>query len=168
MQLSGRRITVTFAALTALAMVFPASTLFAGSNPPGNNGTIKVDGLDFDSAPNNEPHVTCPFEIDFYGFDQGDLFADVTFEVHPPTGNAVIATDTVFIGEDDNSGGGSEAGLDAHRQYNLADALSSYTPHPQQGFHIRLTINADGSQGADTKHKIFWVTDCSPDGYPNN
>src|SRR4029077_3792435 len=63
----------------------------------------------------------------------------------------------VFIGEDDNSGGGSEAGLDAQETYTLS---FTGTPHPQQGFHVKLTIHADGSQGADTKHKVFWVTGC--------
>jgi hypothetical protein len=33
-------------------------------------------------------------------------------------------------------------------------------PQPQQGFHVKLTINAEGSQGADVKHKVFWVTGC--------
>src|SRR5438034_654907 len=84
------------------------------ANPPGNNGTIKVDGQPFDDAPNNEPHVGCLFQIDFYGFDAGNLFADVLFEAIPPTGDGQqLLTGRVFIGEDDNSGGGSTAGLDA-------------------------------------------------------
>src|SRR6266511_5799187 len=97
-----------------------AVTMMAGvaspeaTHPPGNNGTVKVDDIPFDDHPNNEPHVGCTFQVDFYGFDEGDLFADVSFESHPPTGPVqVLLTDTVFIGEDDNSGGGSEAGLDA-------------------------------------------------------
>ena len=131
----------------------------AAPNPPGNNGTIKVDDMPFDDLPNNEPHVGCVFQVDFYGFDQGDLNADVTFEAHPPTGERqVLLTDTVFIGEDDNSGGGSEAGLDASRTYTLD--LSGITPHPNQGVHVKLIIHADGSQGADTKYKVFWVTGC--------
>jgi hypothetical protein len=133
----------------------------AAPNPPGNNGTIKVDDIPFDDAPNNEPHVGCVFQVDFYGFDEGDLFADVTFEAHPPTGPVqVLLTDTVFIGEDDNSGGGSQAGLDASETYTLD--FGAIQPHPNQGFHVKLTINADGSQGADTKHKVFWVTGCVP------
>jgi hypothetical protein len=107
--------------------------------------------------------------VDFYGFDEGDdLFADVTFRAHPPTGNRqVLLTDTVFIGEDDNSGGGSEAGLDASATYTLD--FAGLTPHPQQGFHVKLTINADGSQGADKKHKVFWVEDCpKPTPPPKN
>src|SRR4029453_11982527 len=50
-----------------------------GGGPPGNNGTVKIDGVAFDDHPNNEPHVGCIFQVDFYGYDEGDLFADVTF-----------------------------------------------------------------------------------------
>jgi hypothetical protein len=138
---------------------FAAPSAFA-VNPPGNNGTIKIDGVEFDEGePNNEPHVDCVFQVDFYGFDEGDLFADVKFESHPPTGPVkVLLTDTVDIGEDDNSGGGSKEGLDASRTYTLD--FTGIEPHPQQGFHVKLTINADGSQGADKKHKVFWVEEC--------
>jgi hypothetical protein len=148
----------------ALAAVL-VGTLSAGSsagavNPPGNNGTIKIDAQAFDDAPNNEPHVGCPFQVDFYGFDQGDLFAHVTFESHPPTGPVqVLLEDDVFIGEDDNSGGGSEAGLDASQTYLLD--FTGIAPHPIQGNHVKLTINAEGSKGADVKHKVFWVTGCA-------
>jgi hypothetical protein len=133
----------------------------AAPNPPGNNGTIKIDDVPFDDAPDNEPHVGCTFQVDFYGYDQGDLFADVTFEAHPPTGPVqVLLTDRVFIGEDDNAGGGSQAGLDASATYTLD--FDGIEPHPNQGFHVKLTIHADGSKGADTKHKVFWVTGCPP------
>ena len=135
---------------------------WAGPNPPGNNGTVKIDDVPFDDHPNNEPHVGCVFQVDFYGYDEGDLNATVTFEAHPPTTRAgddqVLLTDTVFIGEDDNSGGGSEAGLDASATYTLD--LTGIEPHPVQGFHVKLTVNAEGSQGADVKHKVFWVTGC--------
>jgi hypothetical protein len=101
------------------------------------------------------------FQVDFYGFDAGRLFADVAFESHPPTGPVqVLLTDEVFIGEDDNAGGGSEAGLDASETYTLD--FTGIQPHPNQGFHVKLTVHADGSHGADTKHKVFWVTDCAP------
>ena len=146
-----------------------ASALPSAADPPGNNGTIKIDNVAFDNHPNNEPHVGCVFQVDFYGFDEGDdLYADVTFQAHPPTGNGqVLLTDTVFIGEDDNSGGGSEAGHDASATYTLD--FAGFTPHPQQGFHVKLTINADGSHGADKKHKVFWVEDCpKPPPPPKN
>jgi hypothetical protein len=147
---------------------WPGQRPTIGADPPGNNGTIKIDNPPPDNAPNNEPHVACEFQVDFYGYDEGDLFADVTFRAHPPTGNGeVLLTDTVFIGEDDNSGGGSEAGHDASADYTLD--FTGFTPHPQQGFHVKLTINADGSQGADKKHKVFWVEECpKPPPPPKN
>ena len=107
----------------AAMLTFLTGLAWAGPNPPGNNGTIKIDDTPFDDHPNNEPHVGCTFQVDFYGYDEGDLDATVTFEAHPPTTRAgddqVLLTDTVFIGEDDNSGGGSEAGLDASETYTL-------------------------------------------------
>jgi hypothetical protein len=154
---------VAAALVAGLVWVLPGALpgASAGPNPPGNNGTVKIDGVEFDTHPDNEPHVGCVFQVDFYGFDEGDLFADVTFEVWPPTGGMVtILEDTVFIGEDDNSGGGSEAGLDAEATYDLTDLLAGFAPHPQQGWHVKLTVNADGSQGADTKYKTFWVSGC--------
>ena len=162
----GRRFLVVVAlSLAGAAMLLAGpGTAVAAPNPPGNNGTIKIDDTPFDDHPNNEPHVGCVFQVDFYGYDEGDLDATVTFEAHPPTLRAdedqVLLTDTVFIGEDDNSGGGSEAGLDASATYTLD--LSGIQPHPVQGFHVKLTINAEGSQGADVKHKVFWVTGCVP------
>jgi hypothetical protein len=132
----------------------------ADGDPPGNNGTIKIDGEPFDSHPDNQPHVGCVFQVDFYGFDEGgNLFADVTFETQSPTppgpNQVVLLTDKVFIGEDP-AGGGID--LDASETYTLD--FTGITPQPNQGFHVKLTINADGSQGADTKHKVFWVTGC--------
>ena len=128
-------------------------------DPPGNNGTIKVDGVDFDSHPDNEPHVGCVFQIDFYNFDQGDLNATVTFEGQPPTGGGTLLTDQVPIGEDP-AGGGND--LDASATYDLAEALAGIAPHPVQGHHIRLTVEAQGSIGDETKHKVFWVEGCTP------
>ena len=119
-------IVITTVLLAGMAVGQLAS---AGPNPPGNNGTIKIDDTPFDDAPDNEPHVGCVFQVDFYGYDEGDLDAEVTFESHPPTGPVqVLLTDTVFIGEDDNSGGGSEAGLDASETYTLDFTGISPTP----------------------------------------
>ena len=145
-------------AAIAAALAGPAQGQQDQQDPPGNNGTIKVDGVDFDSHPDNEPHVGCTFQIDFYGFDQGDLNASVTFEGQAPTGGGTLLTDQVFIGED-AAGGGTD--LDASVTYDLADALSGIAPHPVQGHHIRLTVEADGSIGSPVKHKVFWVEGCS-------
>jgi hypothetical protein len=135
---------------------------------PGNNGTVKVDGTPFDDLPNNEPHVGCVFQIDFYGYDAGQLFASASFELDPPTGTMIplLSKSGIFIGEDSAAGGGSTAGLDASETFDLSAAIAATgePPHSQQGWHIGLTVNADGSKGSDVKHKEFWVTGCG--GYP--
>lgn len=134
-------------------------------DPAGNNGTVKVDGKPFDDHPDdppaNEPHVGCEFQIDFAGFDAGvDLNASVLFEAQPPTvtePRELLNDPEIFIGED-AAGGATDS--DASRTYDLTNALVAIDPHPEQGWHVMLTVHADGSQGADTKFKVFWVEGC--------
>jgi hypothetical protein len=153
-----RIVRMALAGATGVALSLGGFASAAQADPPGNNGTVKIDAEEFDTHPDNEPHVGCVFEVDFYGFDEGDLNADVQFVVHPPTGqDVVLLDDTVFIGAD-AAGGGTD--LDAEVEYDLSAALASFEPHPQQGFHVKLTVHAEGSQGADTKHKVFWVEGC--------
>ena len=128
--------------------------------PPGNNGTIKIDGEDFDSHPNNEPHVDCIFEIDFYGFD-ANQDVTVSFALQAPTTGGTITGTTpsgTKLDGDDNSFGGSERGLDGSLRYTLG--FTGVTPHPKQGYHVKVTVHAPGAKGADTKHKVFWVEPC--------
>ncbi len=141
------------AALAAtLALAGPISAA-----PAGNNGTVKIDGLDFDDHPNNEPHVGCEFQIDFYGFDEGDRTAHIEFYSVPPSGSDLLVLDTVFFS------GGTATDLPAH-----AISVSGLTEHPEQGYHIKLTVHVDGARGADTKHKTFWVTGCEPTDPPTD
>ena len=147
--------TVLVGAGALLALAAPAGA----QDPPGNNGTVKVDDVVFDDHPNNEPHVGCTFQVDLYGYDEGDLTATVTFEAWAPTGDRgpVLLTDELDIGEDP-AGGGTDH--DASGTYDLTSALAGIEPHSQQGWHVKLTINAEGSIGADTKYKVFWVSGC--------
>jgi hypothetical protein len=148
------------ASVTALAACAAmAAAAFAGGNPPGANGTIKLDDRPFDSHPNNEPHVGCVFQVDFYGFDKGNYNAAVTFTIHPPSGKGrVIRRDTVFVGQD-NAGGGTD--LDAERTYDLNMDVFSYERHPKQGFHIKVDVQAPGAGGkVAKKSKVFWARDC--------
>ena len=156
---TGRGRTLLVGLASATALLVPISMASAGGNPAGDNGTIKIDGVVFDDAPDNQPHVGCVFQVDFYGFDLGSaLNATVTFEAQPPTGRAVLLEkDKIFIGEDD-AGGGTD--VDAQETYDLSPYLKSYMAHPQQGYHIKLTVKAPGSIGADTKYKTFWVQTC--------
>lgn len=140
---------------TLVAVGGPA---WAGGNPPGNNGTVKVDGSPFDEGLGNGSHVDCFFSVDFYGFDEGDINATATFELQPPSGSGVLLVDSAVIGGDP-AGGGTD--LDGTLIEDLSGPIdaSGASAH-QQGFHIRLTVEAQGSIGSMTKHKTFWVDNC--------
>ena len=147
-------------ALSTVGSTINPGSSWAASDPGGNNGTVKVDGLDMDEHPNNHPHPGCAFLVEFYNYDQGDYWATVTFELQPPTTRAgddqIILEDTVFIGGDPAGGGDDN---DARKTYELT--IDDVEPQPIQGHHIKLTVNAPGSRGADVKHKVFWV-ECGP------
>jgi hypothetical protein len=131
------------------------------THPPGNNGTVKVDALPWDDHPDNEPHVGCVFEIDLYNYEQGDLWATYAFELWSPTGSGSLHDGEVFVGEDANGGGTDLDASTGPIDLSASLAASGAAPHPNQGFHVKLTVHADGSIGADVKHKVFWVTGCA-------
>jgi len=145
--------------------IFPAAIINAAStakNPSGNNGFIKVnEEVVPDSIPNNDPHVSCQFKVEFYNYDLGPTHkARVNFALQNPTSGTGYSLSTTgnltpSIGED-AAGGGND--LDAVQSYRLA---FTGAPHAQQGYHVKLTIHADGSRGADVKHKVFWVKPCT-------
>lgn len=142
-------------------------------DPPGNNGTVKIDQSDQpEEDKGNEPiGEDCSFWLKFYNFDQGQL-ADITFAAHPPTGGKDPITDKGRgFGQpgdgweisDDPAGGGADE--DAVLPYNLTDYVRGLDPHPQHGYHIKLTTtirNADKSPvPGGVKHKVFWIK-CTP------
>ena len=131
-------------------------------DPAGNNGTVKIAPYGpIDSIPNNTPHVDCHFQIEWYGFDEGaDIISQVTFAMQAPTSDVGLSGTepaTVFVGGDPATGAGTDTGFDGVQDYTL---VFDGAPHPKQGYHVKLTINTPGSQGADVKHKVFWVQPC--------
>jgi hypothetical protein len=151
---------VTIASMLA---AFSGTAALAGKNPPGNNGTIKVNDKDFPGGQRNEPHVGCVFQINFYGYDEGDLNATYSFDLQAPTKGGNLSSGSTFIGEDP-AGGGTDH--DAKVVVDLTQAIkdSGVAAQPQQGWHVKLTIHAEGSQGADVKHKVFWIECALPGG----
>jgi hypothetical protein len=139
----------------------------AQSDPPGNNGTVKIQEAGAtDEIPDNDPHVGCVFTIEYRGFDEGAPNGTWTLSAQPPSGTTTITgPNTVFIGED-AAGGAND--LDATVTVRMADYdLSGLYEHPTQGYHLKLEAHADGSQGADTKFKVFWVKGCNPPPPPD-
>ena len=134
-------------------------------DPAGNNGTVKIAELgEMDGIPNNSPHPGCTFQVEWYGFDEGeDIVSTVTFAAHSPTSDVVIGgtePSQVPVGGDAASGAGTETGLDAVQAYTLT---FDGEPHPKQGYHVKLTVATPGSIGNDTKTKVFWVAPCDED-----
>ena len=132
------------------------------ADPPGNNGTVKVAPAgENDGTPDNNPHVGCTFQIEWYGFDEGsDIVSTVGFAMHSPTSDVGLSgtsPEEVFVGGDPATGAGTETGLDGVQQYTLA---FDGEPHAQQGYHVKLTVHTPYSQGSDTKHKVYWVEGC--------
>jgi hypothetical protein len=118
---------------------------------PGNNGTIKIDGEPFDTSHGQEAHVGCNLRVLYFNFDEGpDLNSTLTFVAQAPTAGDFTFTDTITLGSGDP---------DVAGPYDLGAKLlaSGIEPHSKQGWHVSLTTNTEYSQGADVKHKVFWV-----------
>ena len=165
----------TGAATAVAALVLSAMGVIA---PPaaadhGNNGTIKVDEQALDGGPgengpgahnSNDPHIECAGRIEWYGFDEGEQTADILFEVWNPTLPTGDADALPSQSHDDVGGitgdgpGGTE--LDGLFNFDLSDLLDDYQPHPKHGYHVKVTVHTTHSQGADVKHKVFWVDGC--------
>lgn len=153
-----RALAIGAIALLSLGAVAGPSS---AANPPGNNGTIKVDSKEFDTLPDNEPHAGCVFQIDYYGFDEGALSATASFYLMLPTEDRLVYQETRFIGEDSNAGGGSVAGLDQEQDVNLGDELLATGGDATTSYHVKLIVHADGAVNADTKSKTFWASGCA-------
>ena len=134
-----------------------------GEDPAGNNGTFKVDGLPFDDGLGNEPHVSCGFRLMFYGFDEGQT-GDISIMGHAPSGSGLVSEKAGVLLSDDAAGGGPND-RDAIVTYTLDELdLSGLTAHPQQGYHVKVTLETDTPGGV--KHKVFWIEPCAPETTP--
>jgi hypothetical protein len=125
---------------------------------------VKIAASD-DTAgtPSNNPHVGCTFYIEWFGYDQGDdVVSTVSFTPQAPTSDVTIggtSPSQVFVGGDP-AGGGTD--LDGRQAYTLS--FSGGAPHPQQGYHVKVTVSTPHSLGNDTKTKVFWVEPCTTAG----
>lgn len=171
---------VTATGLLVLLPVAAPAASAAGNDPRGANGTIKIDGQDFDDGPEvaNEPHVTCELQLAFFGFDKGQQ-ADVVFSEHAPTGSALVREDHQLAVSDDQAGGAAPDPDQTYRYEVLAggpgdgdaDGLRDIVlpadakANPQQGYHLRVDVQLYDADGAAVpgagKHKVFWVEPCT-------
>jgi hypothetical protein len=117
----------------------PAAANNGGSSgaPPGNNATIKINNVPVDGV-DNQPHITCPFRLSLYNFDSGSTVsnsATVTFVAQPPSGKNIVLPPSVGMSTF------TFPGPDYFQDYSFdAATLDQLTLHPQQGYHVKVTV----------------------------
>jgi len=139
--------------LAASGSMFFASTALAAAAAGGNNGTVKLGsaGVPFTNA--NDPHLTCPIQIQWDGFDPGTQTFDVAIATTAPTGGTVtVSGDPVH---------GTFVVQPFTQQYSLSFAGGA-NPNNKGEYHVSITVNTTSSTGtSDVKHKTVWVGGCA-------
>ena len=138
--------------LAASGSMFFASTALAAGGAGGNNGTVKLGsaGVPFTNA--NDPHLQCPIQIQWSGFDPGTQTYDVAITTTAPTGGTVaVSGDPVH---------GTFTVQPTTHQYSL-NFGGGATPNNKGEYHVNITVNTTSSTGSsDVKHKTVWVGNC--------
>jgi Domain of unknown function (DUF5979) len=150
---------VLLAAVVGAAGPAGAAKKTPPGDPPGNNGTVKIerDGPNDEDRGNEPIGDGCLIWLEFYGYDQGQT-ADITFTSHAPTEEKQLLVDNGVAISGDPAGGGQDR--DAVIGYNLTSALQGLTPQKNHGFHIKMTANTREAPGG-AKQKVFWLN-CTP------
>lgn len=167
-----RRLALALVSMAAMAAgaAFGAPALAA--DPAGNNGTVKIDGVLVDSLNDNdvdnEPHVPCTFEVEFFGFDLNQT-ADIKLFGHPPSSEQPrfdLLIDLQDQVVSDDAAGGADQDPDEVFPFSVADLEEAgLEPHDNQGFHLKLEVFSEGLPGGQ-KHKTFWVEPCEESPSP--
>jgi LPXTG-motif cell wall-anchored protein len=134
--------------------------LTSGGDPAGANGTVKIDSVPVDDKISNEPHMGCNFAVKFFNFD-ANQHANIIFTVQPPSGSGteLLRRDNVLVSTD--PAGGGKPDPDEVFTFSASQlGLDAYKLQPQQGYHVKLTVEIIGAPGAG-KHKVFWVQPCT-------
>jgi hypothetical protein len=118
----------------------------------GNNGDIKFGSAGQPLTNANDPHLTCPIQIQWSGFDPGTQTFAVSFAGTAPTGGAVTATGNLT---------GQFDGSTVHQeQYDLS--FAGATAHNGE-YHVSVEVDTTLSGGStDKKSKTIWVGNCGP------
>jgi hypothetical protein len=131
--------------------VAAAVTGVAGvASAAGNNGTVKLgSGGVFTNS--NDPHLTCPIQIQWTGFDAGAQQYEVTFTGINPTGGTITpASDT---------GNFADGSVTNTRTYSLT--LNGATPNNKGEYHVGIDIKTTHAANSDFKQKTVWLQGCT-------
>ena len=136
------------------------------ADPRGNNGTFKVDGPVLDTSHGNEPHVSCEFRLNFFGYDAGQL-ADISVTAIAPTRGATTRVSGLQLISSNPAKGGLYGGsYPATGTWSAVDLGLD----PTQRQHVRVSVTSFNPDGSDVpggaKSKVFWLEPCAPADQP--
>src|SRR4051812_24436311 len=145
------RITARIAA--GALLVAAAVTGLAGvASAAGNNGTVKLGSAGIPPTDANDPHLSCPIQIQWSGFDKGTQTFDVSFTGINPTGGT-IAPATAH---------GTFDGSTVHTEtYSLV--VTGAKPHNGE-IHVGIDITTTAASGSQFKQKTVWLQSCGTSG----
>lgn len=121
----------------------------------GNNGTVKLGsaGVPFTNA--NDPHLTCPIQIQWSGFDPGTQTFSVAFNSAAPTGGSVVGV------QSNNPPDTTFSAQPWVETYSLTFGGGA-NPNNKGEYHVSITVNTTSSTGTtDVKNKTVWVGGCA-------
>ena len=131
---------------TIAVLAFAQAAQAHGTDHQSNRGSVKVDDDDIDDGPANHPHVICGL---LFVVEHGAGFPfDIDFDALSPTTRPGHDQRVLIVHV---PGGDNVRGL-----IDLTAVLGGIAPHPQQGFHISITVHLPGGD----KHKVIWVGLC--------
>lgn len=146
------------AAAAALVLVAPTAAL---ADPPGNNGTIKIDPYGATNGHANAPHPGCDFRLQLFGFDKGQT-GTITFVGQAPTKGAV--TSQPLPGTQQLSSTKAGGGKDVDAYFDLRGESLGLTGTPaKQGYHVKVLVDPDNAPDG-AKSKVFWLNCPGPTG----
>ena len=148
--MGGLRRRLAFLVVLTIAVLAVAQAAHAHEmdHHDSNRGSVKVDDDDIDDGPANHPHVICGLLI-VVDHSFGRPF-DIDFDADAPTTRPGPDQHLLIVHVPD---GDNVSGL-----IDLRAFLGGIVPHPQQGFHVFITVHLPGGD----KHKVIWVQLCPP------
>lgn len=140
--------------LAASGSMFFASTALAAAG--GNNGTVKFGSVNQPFTNANDPHLTCPIQLQWDGFDPGPQTFTVAAATQNPTGGTVAIS-----GAGTNGATGNFVAQPHVEPYDLTFAGGAVQNNKGE-FHVSITVKTTATGGAsDTKTKTIWVANCA-------
>lgn len=139
----------------------------------GNDGTVKIGGQQAleegaSDNPDNEPFVDCNLLIQWYNYslpdntEDSDVDARVDFQLWEPT----VSGRAFTVDPDDDvsfSTFSDSQDPDSAQLYQLQiSGPPMKAPGDKHGYHVKVTVDTEYSQGSQVKHKVFWYKPCRP------